>query len=309
MHKVSAPGSLMLFGEHAVLHGHKALVGAVDKRISVVLRPHDDGMVSIKSELGEEEHPLNNLTVQGTFSFILACVDCYREQMERGLELTINSEFSSTIGFGSSAAVVVATLGAIAEWIPSVKQELNNPLMVAHKAKEIIQKVQGSGSGADAAASAIGGIVHFNPKGGEHEKISTLPLFSISYAGYKEETAKVIEVVKAKWANDPVKEQQIYNCIGKCVRDAHAALFYEDPMQLGKVANSHQVFLRELGVSNTDLNLICSVLNLNTEIYGAKISGSGLGDCVIAFGCNDAEVSGYKRIPASFSLEGMRIES
>ena len=41
--KASAPGSLMLLGEHAVLHGKPALVGALDKRITVTLTPmrHD----------------------------------------------------------------------------------------------------------------------------------------------------------------------------------------------------------------------------------------------------------------------------
>ena len=39
VYTASAPGSLMLFGEHAVLHGHAALVAAVDRRVTVTLRP------------------------------------------------------------------------------------------------------------------------------------------------------------------------------------------------------------------------------------------------------------------------------
>ena len=35
--KTSAPGSLMLLGEHAVLHGKQALVGSINRRIYVEL--------------------------------------------------------------------------------------------------------------------------------------------------------------------------------------------------------------------------------------------------------------------------------
>ena len=51
--KASAPGSLMLMGEHAVLHGKKALVCAIDQRISVSLTPREDARISIVSALGE----------------------------------------------------------------------------------------------------------------------------------------------------------------------------------------------------------------------------------------------------------------
>jgi mevalonate kinase len=39
MYKASAPGSLMLLGEYAVLHDYPALVCAIDKRISVIIEP------------------------------------------------------------------------------------------------------------------------------------------------------------------------------------------------------------------------------------------------------------------------------
>ena len=48
----SAPGSLMISGEHAVLHGRHALVGAVDQRVRVMLTPRADDTIRICSALG-----------------------------------------------------------------------------------------------------------------------------------------------------------------------------------------------------------------------------------------------------------------
>ena len=49
----SAPGSLMLLGEHAVLEGSRALVCAINRRITVELRVRSDRVVKIVSELGD----------------------------------------------------------------------------------------------------------------------------------------------------------------------------------------------------------------------------------------------------------------
>ena len=46
----SAPGSIMITGEHAVVYGHKAIVAAVEQRISVTLTPRQDDQVRITSE-------------------------------------------------------------------------------------------------------------------------------------------------------------------------------------------------------------------------------------------------------------------
>ena len=51
-YKFSAPGSIMLMGEHAVLRNQLAIVGAVDKRMTVTLTPHENNRIEIYSSLG-----------------------------------------------------------------------------------------------------------------------------------------------------------------------------------------------------------------------------------------------------------------
>ena len=48
--------------------------------------------------------------------------------------------------------------------------------------------------------------------------------------------------------------------------------------------NEHHHLQRELGVSTPLIEELIAHLCRDTEIYGAKISGSGMGDCVIAVG-------------------------
>ncbi|MDD2236061.1 MAG: galactokinase family protein, partial [Kiritimatiellae bacterium] len=52
---MSAPGTLMLMGEHAVLRGAPALACAVDQRIQVDLQCRRDGRLRIESALGTYE--------------------------------------------------------------------------------------------------------------------------------------------------------------------------------------------------------------------------------------------------------------
>ncbi|MCC5850695.1 MAG: GHMP kinase, partial [Verrucomicrobia bacterium] len=104
----SAPGTLMLMGEHAVLHGHRALCAAVDPRISVSLHPRQDRRLRVVSALGEMETDLKSLEPVPPFTFVMEAVR--RSGIHRGLDLDIQSGFSAEIGFGSSAAVTVATV-------------------------------------------------------------------------------------------------------------------------------------------------------------------------------------------------------
>ncbi len=68
----SAPGTLMLMGEHAVLNGCHCLVAATDQRLHVYLKPRKDNIIRIQSNLGEFEIPIDKLTIKEPFTFVLS---------------------------------------------------------------------------------------------------------------------------------------------------------------------------------------------------------------------------------------------
>ena len=53
--KASAPGKVILFGEHFVVYGIKAILCAIDKRVTVTAEKIPENKILIKSNIGELE--------------------------------------------------------------------------------------------------------------------------------------------------------------------------------------------------------------------------------------------------------------
>lgn len=276
----SAPGSLMLLGEHAVLHGHRALVCAINRRITVELKQTEEGFVRISSNLGEYRAPLDNLVDHPSFDFMLQAIRQQLEHIPTGFELDVQSEFSADIGFGSSAAVTVATHGALMYWLmgdaPRRETLFNQSL-------ETIQTVQGRGSGCDVAASVFGGIVGYTTAPEFQHVDVAVPLTAV-YCGYKTPTPEVILQVEQLRAEDPEKYGRIYSEIDQSVEGAVSCLGNHDFPGFGTILNRNQELMDEMGVNTPELQEAVEALQAAPDIFGAKISGSGMGDCAVGVG-------------------------
>src|SRR5690606_14865710 len=115
--KASAPGSLMVMGEHAVLRHHHAIVAAVDQRIEVRLMPRVDKLFHIYSALGECQGSIENVQVTSPFEYVLSVILYHINSLQTGFDLHIHSQFRHDLGLGSSAAVLVATLAVFQQWL------------------------------------------------------------------------------------------------------------------------------------------------------------------------------------------------
>ncbi|WP_251365723.1 hypothetical protein [Coxiella-like endosymbiont of Rhipicephalus sanguineus] len=62
----------MLLGEYAVLQGKTALVAAINKFISITLKPRSDDRIFIDSALGTLTLHRHQITLQAPFEFVLA---------------------------------------------------------------------------------------------------------------------------------------------------------------------------------------------------------------------------------------------
>lgn len=309
-YSVSVPGSLMLMGEHAVLRGYPSLVAAIDKRIKVTATPRVDHHIHILSALGEVTWSLDDLpAADPTFKFMLAAIQRLAAQLTQGYDLVVEAAFSDQLGLGSSAAVVVGTLAVLMQ--ASTGKPMPDMALLA-MACDVIQDVQGFGSGADAAASILGGVVFHAPEHKTEVIAKTLP-WVVVYSGSKEKTTQVVKKVNARVSAQPRLMKSIFDAMQQGIFDAISAIKAQDWAAMGQVMNAQQGLMNALGVSNAVLETLIGTLRQAPGILGAKISGSGLGDCVVAVGSPLVEdalsiMLPQQRLDAPISPAGIQYE-
>ena len=206
----SAPGKLMLLGDHSVVYGHPCLVTAVDQRLHVSVRKNgkdsfhltapDLGLEAYTKtidQLGMKELPKAVRFVEHLYKNFLT-----RYPQQEGIDVTTKSEFESGFGFGSSSAVTVAFAKALTTLY---KVELSEKELFDLCYKAVID-VQGVGSGFDIAAAIWGGTLYYvtPAKVVEPMKLDNLPLV-VGYTGVKADTPTLVRMVAAERAKNRSK--------------------------------------------------------------------------------------------------------
>jgi mevalonate kinase len=248
---VSAPGKLMLFGEHAVVYGYPCIVTAISQRLEVSLSDTDN--------------------VPGDRRFVDAAIQAWGDGKD--IKLSAKCAFSGCYGFGSSSAVTVATLKALRPEAPD--------RTLFDTAYKIILEIQGVGSGFDVASAVFGGTLYYiKNKAIEPLAVKDVPLV-VGYTGIKSNTVDLIKMVAKKREEYPEKLERICKAIGKIVDEAKTRMIEGDWERVGKLMDFNQEYLRDLGVSSEKLETLIGAAK-SAGAYGAKLSGAGGGDCMIA---------------------------
>ncbi|WP_052501414.1 mevalonate kinase family protein [Thiomicrospira microaerophila] len=279
----SAPANTLLMGEHSVVYGQPALVVALPPRIKIHWQARDDQIIEIQSSLAHYRNPLSQLDDHPQLRFVLAALRLFQPQLTTGWTLKIDSEFPSDWGLGSSAAVLAACLVALEK---ITHQDSNLPNLSLWQrfrlGHQIIQQVQGRGSGADLAASLAGGGVLFDPSQQLIEPLGITHPLCLVYSGYKTPTPEVLAWVAEQWQHRPDQLNSLYQAMGDTTRQAYQALKQNNWTQFYSQVDHYQGLMQQLGVSDPTLEQIHQ--QLKRSLPAAKISGSGLGDCVLGFG-------------------------
>ncbi|WP_438954949.1 mevalonate kinase family protein [Cognatiyoonia sp.] len=269
----------MITGEHAVVYGHPAIVAAIDQHITVQLKPMEEPVLTVRSDLaGEVSTPIGTIEPTGPYRFINAAVLLYRDRIPAGLRIDISSDINPTLGLGSSAAVTIAVLAAL-------HGKADDDLHA--KALAIVRGLQGRGSGADLAASLWGGVRFYqvSDKGTAiSQQLAALPQFSLFNVGYKTPTGEVLAKVAEAQAEDPERYEAIYLAMSRVAECTIAAVEALQWAEVGALFSEYQTLMADLGVSDAAIERALRAANETSGVLGAKISGSGLGDCVLACG-------------------------
>ena len=316
---VSAPGKLMLFGEHAVVYDRPCIVTAVDQRMKAVVERQDEDIFILDApDVGVKKYkkPMKDLgqgdIPKGAKFVELAVLNfAKRYPFKGGVKIKTKSEFSSQYGFGSSSASTVCCIKALAEMLA---KKIPNKQIFELSYKTVLD-VQGKGSGFDAAAAIYGGTIYFWTGGKIIKPLDTKGLnLIVGYTGIKVDTVTMIDQVKELSEKHPKTIEGIYNQIQSIVEFAKKYLNLKDWEGLGELMNINHGYLEALGVSDAKLAELIYAAR-NSGVYGAKLSGGG-GDCMIGLSSDSKrravekaiKKAGGKIIKVRVNAEGVRVE-
>ncbi len=301
--KVSAPGKLMLFGEHAVVYGHPCIVTAVDKRLY------------LKAEIIEDIEDRIIAPQVKESRFVLESIACFKDRfnIKKNVKIKTNGDFSHRVGLGSSSAVTVATFKALSKLF---KKDLS--------LREIFDlsyyvniKIQGLGSGFDIAAATFGKTIYFEKAGKTIQPLNTKPFsLAVGYSKLKADTPFYVRKVAEAFKSRKKEMHNIFADITKIVNKARKSIEEANYNQLGELMNKNHALLQKLGVSIPRLDKMIE-FSLKKGALGAKLSGAGGGDCMIALVSpnkrldveNAIEKAGGEVIRVKNNTQGVRIES
>ena len=355
MIKVSAPGKLMLSGEWAVLEmGNSGIVASVDKRVFVEIEEYEKISVNLPDfniqnleanfdgkqlkwsrEVSEKE--------KADLIFIKGAIESTLQYLGESKKFKIKSYGGDTqmiidcqkkkIGFGSSAAAVVATVAGLLAF--------NGYDIKNRQVKDTIYKIatiahffaQGKvGSAFDVAASTYGGVFvykRFDPKwleekinsensikniveedwpGFEVEELS-VPHDFVLVVGWTKGSASTSAMIKQMDSfktGQPSEYKRCYDNIANLVKELIIFWKKMDKIKMLGLIRKNEDFLRELGhlssvnIETPELKKLSEEAN---SCGGAgKLSGAGGGDCGIAV-CFDKKIA--ENIKSAWANEGL----
>ena len=273
----SAPGKIILFGEHFVVHGTKAILAAIDKRVTVTTTFTENKTIKINSELGTIEAPISSSHegVKSEFRpFVyLANKIINSDQNASGLEITIDSDIPIGVGLGSSSACCVAAAASISELFNELSSE--EILKMSIEAEKTIFP---DTSGADCTVCTYGGMIEY-PSIEKIDNTFDLNLLIVN-SMIPHNTKNSVEKVNKFKENNEERFSQLCDLENGLIDEVIVAMKNNDATTFGLKMSENQKYLEEIQVSNDTLRGMIS--SLKEISLGTKITGAGDGGCVIA---------------------------
>jgi len=278
----SAPGKVILFGEHAVVYGRSAIavpVMQVRATASIEPSPPGSGLTVVASDLKKrislssaaEDEPLT-AAARLTLEHLAVPIP--------DVTITIRSTIPIASGLGSGAAVSAALVRALASFSGS-------PLS-AEEVSALVFEVEkihhGTPSGIDNTVIAHEQPVYFVRKqSAKKVRLNVGAPFTLLIAdtGKSSPTRRVVGRVRQAWRRQKARYEVLFDQIGDVVDEARRAMEAGDIRELGSLMDENHELLIELGVSSSKLDELVDAAHFAGAL-GAKLSGAGQGGNMIA---------------------------
>jgi mevalonate kinase len=276
----SAPGKIILFGEHAVVYGRPALaipVTQVYADVDVSDSPRagiwiDAPDINLRADLNTlpSDHPI--ASVIHNFLFLA------RVSKFPNLQIKISSTIPVASGLGSGAAVTVALTRALAAHLNySMRDEEVNAFTY-----EIEKLHHGTPSGIDNTVVTYAKPIYF-VKGQPIETFKVGRPFTMVIAdtGISAPTKESVGDVRKLWEADKQRWESVFDQVGKMVGQARKVIENGKWEMLGELMNKNHSLLQEMTVSSPELDHLVEGAR-NAGALGTKLSGGGRGGNIIA---------------------------
>lgn len=282
---IKVPATTMLAGEHAVVYQGGAIACSLDLYMHFQWEPNlESKKLSLYSGLGQVHYDFKTQKFscgQEHWSYFkLVVQNLVKLGSLPGGTLRVKSQFSSVQGLGSSSAFVIGVLKA-----------LNHSCHFASSSKEILElalkitrQKSPLASGTDLATCLYEGVIYFEPEGSLVKRVPLKEQWcTLTYCGYKTPTPKVLELVREKIKSD----KSLYKILDQ-ISSLTEQLAHQSPnlteSKINEILSYHQECQVQLGVVDSTLSQITESMRQDKALYGVKVSGSGLGDCVMGLG-------------------------
>jgi len=279
----SAPGKVILFGEHAVVYGQPAIAVPVTEVAAKAIITPDPAAPSGSIHITAPQISLDaNFAELPAENPIAAAIRGTMNALKISQPPAFNLRVTSTIpvagGLGSGAAVSVAIIRAISAF-------LGHPLpgdQVSALAFEVEKLHHGTPSGIDNTVITYNKAVYYiKGKSIETTRIATPFSLVIADTGISAPTKETVADVRRVWESDPEPYNEIFESIGKLAIAARAAIEQGNNEALGPLMNENHELLQKLDVSSPELHKLVLAAR-EAGALGAKLSGGGRGGNMIA---------------------------
>jgi len=277
MATASAPGKIILFGEHAVVYGRPAIAVPVSQ-VRAQAWIYADKTCRVEAVDLRRVITVADAPSHDPFARIVRLI-C--NELGRPLppwRIVVHSNIPIASGLGSGAAIATAIARAL---LQAFQAEL--PLPVLSQCVFEVEKLHhGTPSGIDNTVVVYEQPVWFvRGQPPQTFRVGAPFHFLVADTGIASPTKVTVGDVRQAWQAETRRYEAIFDRIGSISQRARQAIEAGARTALGQLMEQNQALLAEIGVSSPELDTLCLRARAAGAL-GAKLSGGGRGGNMIA---------------------------